>query len=497
MNQKLLFARAYEEEAAKRIADADRPLFHLTPYTGWMNDPNGFSFYNGKYHLFYQYNPYDTVWDAMHWGHAESDDLLHWAYLPTAMAPDAWYDETGVYSGSAETLPDGRHLLLYTGVRKEGGESGTEYQSQCVAVGDGYEYRKIMTNPVISESTLPDGLDRSNFRDPKIWRKPDGTYGCVVGTRRENGLGTLLQYESADGLHWSYVGVLAENDGRLGLMWECPDFFMLDGKAVVLISPQDMLPEGFEYHNGNGTVAMLGTYDEAAKRFVPEKDQAIDYGIDFYAPTTMLAPDGRRIMIGWMQNWDTTKLSAQTESRWFGQMTVPRELSIRNGRLYQRPVRELDQLRRNEVRYQNVRVTDEIRLDGVEGRTVDLEIAVRPAKGAPLYHKFAVRFFQNEQFHTNLSYRPHESVLKIDRKFSGSRRAYIHQRRCLVPDRNGELKIRLILDRFSAEAFLNDGEQTVTATVLTDLSATGISFYADGAVEIDVTKYDLIGGSNV
>ena len=495
MNQKLLFARAYEREAAKRISAEARPLFHLTPYTGWMNDPNGFSFYNGKYHLFYQYNPYDTVWDAMHWGHAESEDLLHWTYLPAALAPDTWYDESGVYSGSAETLPDGRHLLLYTGVRTEGGERGTEFQAQCVAVGDGLEYQKILSNPVIAETTLPDGFDRSNFRDPKIWKKPDGTYGCVVGARRKNELGALLQYESPDGLHWSYVGILAENDGRLGMMWECPDFFMLDGKAVVLISPQDMLPEGFEYHNGNGTVALIGRYDEEAKRFIPEADHAIDYGIDFYAPTTTITPDGRRIMIGWMQNWDTTKLSAQTDSRWFGQMTVPRELSIRNGRLYQRPVRELEQLRRNEVRHNKVRFTDVVRLDGVEGRTVDLEITVRPVSDAPMYRKFAVRFFQNDRFHTTLSYHPDDSVLKIDRKFSGSRRAYIHQRRCLVPDRNGEIKIRLLLDRFSVEAFLNDGEQTVTATVLTELSATGISFFADGAVEIDVTKYDLIGGN--
>ena len=137
-----------------------------------------------------------------------------------------------------------------------------------------------------------------------------------------------------------------------------------------------------------------------------------------------------------------------------------------------------------------------MRLDGITGRTVDLTITVRLAPGEPMYHNFAVRFMQNEKFFTELTYRTRESILRIDRKFSGSRRAYIHQRRCLVPNRNGEIKLRLILDRFSAEIFINDGEQTMTATILTELSASDISFVADGAVNIDVTKYDLLREDN-
>ena len=493
MKQKLLFARAYEKEAAKCIPDEERPVFHLTPYTGWMNDPNGFSFFQGKYHLFYQYNPYDTMWDAMHWGHAVSEDLLHWEYLPAAMAPDEWYDDAGVYSGSAEQLPDGRQLLMYTAVRVEGGDKKTEVQTQCVAIGDGVNYTKVPENPVIDERMLPEGYDKSNFRDPRIFRDKEGVYRCIVGARRENELGTLLKYKSEDGLRWSYDGVLIENDGRLGLNWECPDLFQLGGKTVVLISPQDMLPEGFEYHNGNGTVAMIGSCDENG-RFIPESDHAIDYGIDFYAPTTVLSPDGRRIMIGWMQNWDTTKLTGSQDRKWFGQMTLPRELSLKNGRLYQQPIRELQQFRSGKVHYENVLVDQDIELPGIEGRRTELEISVRPEDGEPLYHKFAVRFMKNEKFHSALSYRPHESVLRIDRKFSGSRRAYIHQRRCEVPSRNGEIRLRLILDRYSVEAFINDGEQTMTATILTELSASGISFFADGKARIDVTKYDLFNG---
>ena len=489
VNNSLLLARAYEQAAGGKIRRENRPVFHLTPLTGWMNDPNGFSFYQGHYHLFYQYNPYDTEWDAMHWGHAVSRDLLHWTYLPAALAPDAPYDSYGCFSGSAAELPDGRQLLMYTGVRQEGGDRGKEYQTQCIAVGDGTDYRKYEKNPVLGSQCLPEGLSPFDFRDPKIWRADSSGYRCVVGARRQDKRGVLLQFESPDGFAWKYVGILAENDGRFGLMWECPDYFGLEGKYVLFVSPQDMLPEGFEYHNGNGTVCFTGRME--GERFIAEHNQAIDYGIDFYAPQTILTPDGRRVMIGWMQNWDTCKTTGYEERPWFGQMSLPRELFLKDGRLYQRPVRELEQYRSKEVTYKNVLLDGEKTLDGIEGRVAELDIRLRPADPEAMYQRFTMYFARNEKYHSIISYRPYESWLQIDRKFSGSRRAYIHQRRCLVPPRNGEIHLHMILDRFSAEIFVNDGEQVMTATILTGSDARGISFETDGKAVMDITKYTL------
>lgn len=124
-----------------------------------------------------------------------------------------------------------------------------------------------------------------------------------------------------------------------------------------------------------------------------------------------------------------------------------------------------------------------------------MELTIRPSDEENIYQKFAVRFAQNEKYQTSFSFRPRESVLKIDRKFSGSRRAIIHQRRCLVNSGNGELKLRIILDRFSVEAFINDGEQVMSATIYTDQDADGISFFADGNAKMDVVKYDLFSGN--
>lgn len=491
-SQTLREARKYEEASEKLINKEERPDFHLSARTGWMNDPNGFSYHDGKYHMFYQYYPYDSKWGPMHWGHAVSEDLLHWEYLPAALAPDEAYDRDGCFSGSAITLPDGRQLLMYTGVLKEHQANGAfcEVQTQCLAVGDGVDYEKYEKNPVLDAKDLPEGCSRFDFRDPKIWQKEDGTFCCVAGNRPADGSGQILLFHSVDGFEWNFRKILVSNNNRFGKMWECPDFFELDGKWVLLTSPQDMLPSGFEYHNGNGTLCLIGEFDEETDTFTEQHNQSIDYGIDFYAPQTVLAPDGRRIMIGWMQNWDTCNLHS-SEKAWFGQMSLPRELFIKNGRLYQRPVKELDEMRCNQVVHENISFSGTIHLDGVKGRRVDMEVMLRPGDTEELYRKFAIRFAQNDQYHTSLSFRPYESVLKVDRKCSGSRRAIIHQRRSLVNSSKGELKLRLILDRFSVEVFVNDGEQVLSMTMYTSQEADGISFFADGNVSIDVVKYDL------
>ncbi|MBQ6207512.1 MAG: glycoside hydrolase family 32 protein [Oscillospiraceae bacterium] len=493
MSQALRDARRYEEAREALIPREARPAFHLSARVGWLNDPNGFSWYNGQYHLFYQYHPYDSHWGPMHWGHAVTGDLLHWNYLPAALAPDRPSDRDGCFSGTALSLPDGRHLLMYTGNAKEFTPTGEvrEVQTQNLAFGDGVDYEKFERNPVITAADLPEGGSRHAFRDPKIWRVSDGSYRVLIANKDAAQGGQMLLYRSADLEHWELVRALAENHNRIGQMWECPDFFELDGKYVMLGSSQDMLPKELEYHNGNGTFYFLGDYDAANETFTEELNRAIDYGIDFYAPQTILSPDGRRIMIGWMQNWDTCNLHVKS-TPWFGQMTIPRELRVKNGILYQTPIRELERLRRDEVTYENVTVEDgEIFLPGVAGRLVDLEVTVEPDPDSPVYNRFALRFARNEQFRSGVSFRPHESTLKVDRKFSGSRRAIIHQRRANLPHKDGRIKLRLILDRYSAEVFADDGAKVMTFTINTELNAEGISFFADGKLHISVKKYNL------
>ena len=489
-------ARVYEQHMIRFVTDAERPCFHLTPLVGWMNDPNGFSYYKGKYHLFYQYNPYATSWAPMHWGHAVSSDLLHWEHLPVALAPDAPYDDfNGCFSGSAVELADGRHLLMYTGVASDGRTADGHVrpkQTQCLAIGDGVDYQKFEGNPVIDGSFLPNGGSTEHFRDPKVWREDDGTYRAVIANLAAEGGGQILLYRSADGLAWQPAGVLSRNKGRYGRMWECPDLFSLDGYDVLLLSPQDMLPEGHEFYSGNGTLCIIGHVDKKTGELAEETLSSIDNGIDFYATQTVLTPDGRRVMVAWMQNWDSITGVARTV-RLFGSMTVPRELRVRDGRLFQWPVRELDELRHDEVSHRGVVLgADPMALDGVSGRVVDLLLDVRPEDAANPYEELVIWFAQDERFHCSLRYRPATGTLIISREHAGSRRAFVHHRKCDIPGAPAELSLRMVLDKNSVEVFVNGGEKAVTMTIPTELSADGITFCVSGAAAVlDVKKYDL------
>lgn len=493
LSDALIEARAYEHHMESFVDDDDRPVFHLTPRVGWMNDPNGFSYHDGMYHLFYQYNPYKASWAAMHWGHAVSTDLLSWSHLPVALAPDRPYDDlNGCYSGSAITLDDGRHLIIYTGVgagERNPDGSVRECQTQCVAIGDGVDYVKYEGNPVIGVADLPAGASSEHFRDPRVWRDEDGSYRLVVASLGADGSGQILQYRSEDCLSWELYGTLARNRDRYGIMWECPDIFHLDGRDVLLVSPQFMLPKGHDFYGGNGTLCIVGDLDDEGVELTEGSYATIDHGIDFYAAQTVLTPDGRRVMIAWMQNWDS--VTESPEHRWFGQMSVPRELHVRDGHLVQWPIRELEARRHDRVCHHDVVLDGAVKLEGVEGRVVDLLLSVRAADEESPYEEFVIWFAQDDTFHCSLRYRPESGTLKMNRIHAGSRRAYLHHRKCDVLDATTTLELRLVLDRKSVEVFVNGGIQTMTMTIPTDLSADSITFFARGRAVMDVERYDL------
>jgi|GEM_PF-173856 len=374
-------ARAYEAEHGAAISPAERPAYHMTPYVGWLNDPNGFSYYKGKYHQFYQYNPYDVRWAPMHWGHAVSTDLLHWEYLPCALAPDSPADNgPGCFSGSATQMDDGKQLLMYTSVVAEKQPNGEmrDIQTQSIAIGDGLNYEKPACNPVLTQKDLPEGFSRFDFRDPKIWRETDGTYSAVTVCLAEDGSGAAVLFQSKDGFDWHFVTVLERCNNQYGKMWECPDFFPLDGKQILMLGPMEMLPKG-EFHNGHNVIAFIGSYDEVTHTFTRENVQQMDGGIDFYATQTTLAPDGRRLMTAWLQTWSDTEDKPQG-CKWFGQTICPRELHIKDGRILQTPVRELDAVHGKRTLHENVTVQSETSLEGIKGRVADLTVTVQPGE---------------------------------------------------------------------------------------------------------------------
>ena len=478
--------RAFEREQAMKLSAEGRPLFHLTPLVGWMNDPNGFCFYKGQFHLFYQYHPFSRQWGPMHWGHAVSGDLLHWTYMPCALAPDTAADAGGCFSGSAVPLPDGRLLLAYTGVQPAG-TFRRETQAQCVAVGDGTDFEKSLLNPVIRHAHMPVGYSEFDFRDPKAWMGPDGRLRMVVANRHEKRQGTVLLFSSAEGLNWEFMGEIDASCEEYGRMWECPDFFALDGKQVLLVSPQEIHARE-EFHAGYGTVAIVGRWDEKDCRFERETVQPVDHGLTFYAPQTTLAPDGRRIMIGWMDNWETCK-EAPRRHPWYAQMSVPRELAVEKGRLVQRPVREIQSLWRDTVIHDRVTVREETALEGVKGRLLDLSVTLYPADSA--CRRFTLRVAKDSAHYVLVRCDLARGELVFDRSHGGSHRDIAHTRHVPAEVRDGRLTLRLLMDRESVELFINGGERVVTSLIPTPIAADGVTFEADAPVCLSVEAHHL------
>jgi len=493
VSKKLMKVRRMEKKQIHDIPAGERPAYHMSSPTGWINDPNGFSFFQGQYHLFFQYHPFSKKWGPMHWGHCTSRDLICWEYAPAALAPDESYDEGGCYSGSAIEA-EGEHVLIYTGIMDRYLEDGSHYyrQVQCMAKGDGINYKKSEENPVITGESIPDGSSLEDFRDPKIWKEEDGYY-LVAGNRGGDGSGQILMYYSKDLSQWKYVTILDQSRGKYGKMWECPDFFALGGRQILLVSPQDMRAQGLEFHNGNNSMFIYGQYNKKNHQFQREMITAVDYGLDFYAPQTMLAPDGRRILIGWMQSWDANITPASFQ--WSGMMTIPRELTLENGRIHQRPVRELKKYRNDMVRYDNLEITGQTTFQDVRGRVLELQIEITGFE----FDHFRIEFGKNEEYGTFLQYSHKKKCLTVDRTHSGIDRDVVCQRKMeLAPMQKGQkgevLKLRILLDKYSVEVFANDGEKVMSSLFYTPLEAEEIVFDSDGTAWINLVKYALSFG---
>ena len=487
MKDELKKAREYEREEQKRIPVGEKPLFHVTPPIGWMNDPNGFSFYQGKIHLFYQYHPYTRDWGPMHWGHSISEDMISWKMMPAAMAPDQEYDRMGCFSGSA-IEKDGKHVLVYTGVSKQNMSDGTteERQNQCIAYGDGITYNKYEHNPVITGDMLPEGCNRIDFRDPKVWKKGN-TYYLVVGNKNKDEKGQVVLFSSDDLENWKFETVLAENTtGKIGTMWECPDFFELDDSYFLICSPQNMRAEKYKFHNGHNSVYFSGRYNENTHEFQKEEAKLLDYGLDFYAPQTTELPDGRRVLIAWMKSWDANMIP--DDQIWQGMMTLPRELRYRNGILLQSPVAELKNYRKNECNIENQKISGRVQLEGIKGRILDLIVEIKTGE----FDCFGIELAHNKEYTTTYTYNRKQGIMEVDRTYCGVTKDVVCQRTWKLPEEGENLKLRFIMDRQSIELFVNEGEQVVTTAICTPQEADEIEFFCDGIATINIEKYDII-----
>ncbi|MFD1432713.1 glycoside hydrolase family 32 protein [Lacticaseibacillus yichunensis] len=329
MTLTLAQADAYIRDHAATVAPQFRPQAHFAAPIGWLNDPNGLVYFAGRFHLFYQYNPYSAVWDTMHWGHATSRNLIDWHDEPVALAPDQDYDRNGVFSGSA-IVAGNTLVLMYTGNVQQA--DGTVRQNQNIATStDGIHFTKYASNPVLTEADLPAGASVQNFRDPKLTMH-DGHYYVVLASSDRAEAGQILLYTSDDLLHWRFVSILLRGIPELGTIAECPDLLTIDGQDALVFSAIGVVGGG-----ANVNLA-LGQMDWQTGQFSPRTIHPLDHGRDFYAPQSF-EHLGTRYLISWLHSADATDYLPSHDQQWNGQMGSPRVLHLgKNGTLRQTPV---------------------------------------------------------------------------------------------------------------------------------------------------------------
>lgn len=475
-----------KDEVAK---DSYRLKYHFMAPAYWINDPNGLIYFNGKYHMFYQCNPYAPRWGTMHWGHARSKDLVHWEYLPIALAPSEDYDldkRGGCFSGSAVDN-NGTLTIIYTGAARR---DGRLVQSQCLATSaDGIIFEKYKRNPVIPAPPEEGSVD---FRDPRVW-KHDNKWYMVIGSSN-NGKGKALLYRSGDLKKWDYIGVLAESDGSLGTMWECPDFFPIGEKYVLIFSPMGVV--------GKNTFYIVGDMDYKTVKFTWDIIGEVDCGFDYYVAQTFLDGMGRRIIIGWVNAWNWIPwwkgFGFPTAKNWCGAMSIPRVIEMGDdGRLKFQPVEELKVLRDNHFRLENTKVIPGVRV--LPGKVSDkcLEIIAEFELKGCRAKEFGVslRCSESENEGVEILYNIKDVELRFSMRRSDSGSEGI--KTCKLDTGSSKaLKLHIFLDTSILEIFADDGRVCLTNNIYPRSGIRDIDIFARGGdvklIYIDIWKLKSI-----
>jgi sucrose-6-phosphate hydrolase SacC (GH32 family) len=464
--------------------EAYRPAFHYSPHRNWMNDPNGLVWYDGEYHLFYQYNPLGTDWGNMSWGHAVSADLQTWEELPVAIPFSA---SEQVFSGSivvdhADTSglgsPDELAMVaVYTSVSQD---SARQAQSLAYSIDRGRTWTHYEGNPVLDR-------DSSDFRDPKVFWYAEGNYWVMVVVLAAE---RVVQFYRSDNLlEWAHLSDFTTGELANGL-WECPDVFELpvDGPGpersrwVLLLSVNPGAPAG-----GSGTRYFVGDFD--GKSFTADDDADdtwLDYGADCYAAVSFTdAPDGARVLIGWMNNWQYAGDTPTSSFR--GSTTLPRACRLGHVagrvRLLQQPIGPGNSMRELATRLE---VRDLLVATGTTPlpetfHAAALEISVEFMVGSA--ERFGLHLRESPGQHTAVGYDTRSGSVFIDRTESGGADFHeafpaVHQGPLFAED--GRVRLRIYVDTASIEVFGGRGECVLTDQIFPSSRGLACSLFAEG-----------------
>ncbi len=465
----LSFFSVTKVNAQETYHEQYRPQIHFSPKAHWMNDPNGMVFYNGIYHLFFQYYPEGTVWGPMHWGHATSKDLIHWQQQPIALFPDSL---GYIFSGSAvvdknNTSGFGKNgeipmVAIYTNHDPNGEKAGTNnYQNQSIAysVDNGKSWVKYSKNPVLKNPGITD------FRDPKvIWYEPDKKWVMTLATKDR-----ITFYSSPDLKNWKKESEFGEDAGAHGGVWECPDLlsFVNKGKKIwiLIVNINPGGPNG-----GSATQYFVGNFD--GKKFVGDSKATkwLDYGPDEYAGVTWSNTGDRKLFLGWMSNWAYANVVPTI--KWRSAMTIPRELKLKNAGdeifVASEPVKELSLIEEKPVITKNIVVNKTF---NIAQKTKQLTFPCRLNLSIDSTKDFSLILSNDISEQLVIGYDKSNNRYYIDRTKSGKVDfqkdfAKIHTAPRFTE--NSKMNLALVIDISSVELFADDGLTVMTEIFFPD-----------------------------
>ncbi|MBD7911938.1 MULTISPECIES: sucrose-6-phosphate hydrolase [Clostridium] len=448
--------------------------YHIEAPFGLVNDPNGLCYYDGEYYIFFQWNPYGCEHKFKHWALVKTKDFVNFTMPKAVLAPNDWYDKNGCYSGSGIVV-DGKLELLYTGNVKD--DKGNRESYQCRATCD-KEGNITKLGPVIPE--IPKGYT-AHFRDPKVYKKGDVFY-CVIGAQNEELKGRVILYSSEDFKSWKLEGEIGTKYKEFGYMWECPSAFELDGNDILVFSPQGLEKEEFKNQNIYQSGYIIGNLNYDTLNFDHCEFKELDMGFDFYAPQCFKDDNGRNLMIGWM---GLPEEEDGHPTRKFGRihcLTMVRELSIREGVLYQRPIEEFKNLRKELiVDLQNVQC-NEYKFDSIRSNSYELLLDLNRIDSSKVELKFAL----GKDEHMSFKYDFESGIAIIDRSNMLEGDKGIRKFKLLPKD---NIKIQMFMDTSACEIYLQDGLEVASSRIYPKEDSFEVKLISEGgSVEIHKAK---------
>lgn len=460
-----------------------KPIYHIHPEFGLLNDPNGLAYFNGYYHLFHQWYPYGTTHGMKHWAHLKSKNLVEWTREEVALIPTEDYEAHGAYSGTSIEI-DNKLYLYYTGNIKL--DKMNRSSNQCLAIMDGYgNVQKHPSNALIEG--VPQGYT-GHVRDPKVFKKNDQYY-MILGAQRLDETGTFIVYQSPNGIEWKLLGelILKNFNQEFGYMWECPDYAQIDGKDLLVFSPQGIEPQGEKYKNLFNVTYVIGKLDIENLTFEVESFDEFERGFDFYATQMFKGKEEQTLLLAWAGLGEFEYPT--DEFGWAHCLTFPREITIKDNKVIQFPAKELELLRLDGMSESGE--CQGFALLPNETNTYELNVTLKPNDA----NTFGLNLAVSEEERLILEFNQKEQTVTLDRselkhqfveEFGTYRQADLNI---------GEvLEIKVLMDNSIAEIFINNGEVAFTTRLFPLKTSTNIEIFSDGSMMYNYEKYLLKRG---